>query len=97
MAYQSAFEMCGLDSLYSRRENISLKFAIKCTHRKINNFMFPFNTSTDTHNLRRRKNYKVNLAHTETYRMSTLPYLQRRLNDRDNELEEKRLSGLKGA
>ena len=59
--------------------------------------MFPFNTSTDTHNLRRRKNYKVNLAHTETYRMSTLPYLQRRLNDRDNELEEKRLSGLKGA
>ena len=44
-----------------------------------------------------REKYKVNMAHTKTYRRSTIPYLQRRLNDHDSKLEEERLSGLKGA
>ena len=95
--YQSALEMCGLDTLYARRENRSLHFAINCTHHKPNKSMFPLNPSTYTHNMRRREKYKVNMAHTELYRSSTIPYLQRRLNDHYNELEEKRLSGLKGA
>ena len=97
MDYQSALEMCGLESLHTRRENRSLQFAIKCTKHKISKAMFPLNPSADTHNMRGREKYKVNMAHTETYRMSTIPYLQRRLNDHESKLEEKRQRVLEGA
>ena len=63
--YQLAFKICALDSLYSRRENINFKFVMKCKQHKINNSMFPLNTSTDTHNMRRREKYKVNMTHTQ--------------------------------
>ena len=81
VSYDSALEMCGLQSLHNRREHRSLQFAIKCTQHKTNKQMFPLNPSTDTHMLRNREAFKVNRARTEAYKNSAVPYLQKRLND----------------
>ena len=98
--YESALEMCGLMSLHDRREHKSLKFAIKCTKNTTNKHMFPINPSIDTHMVRYREHFKVNKTHTETYKKSAIPYLQRKLNSHFNNLhkdgresEEARMEG----
>ena len=63
------------------RENKSLQFALKSEKHPTNHTIFPLNPSTDTHNVRNREKFKVNKARTELYKNSTIPYLQRRLND----------------
>ena len=81
VSHEAALEMCGLTTLHMRREHRSLQFAIKCTKHNINQSMFPLNPTQDTHFIRRREKFKVNKHHTESYKKSTIPYLQRRLND----------------
>ena len=79
--YNSALEMCGIDSLHMRREHRSLQFALKCTKHLLNQKLFPLNPSIDTHEVRNREKYKVNGSRTEDYRKSTIPFLQRKLNE----------------
>ena len=79
--YESDLEMCGIKSLHMRREQRSLQFAIKCTKHQTNKIMFPLNQSTYTHDKRNRERFHVNKAYTEAYRNSTIPYLQRKLNE----------------
>jgi hypothetical protein len=81
VSYEAALEMCGLVTLAERRENRSLSFAQKCVKHPTNHLMFPPNPSTDTHDVRSREAYMVNKARTEAYRKSTIPDLQRRLNE----------------
>ena len=88
--YESALEMCGLMSLHHRREHKSVKFAIKCTNNKTNQHMFPLNPSIDTHMVRNREKFKVNKTHTETYKKSAIPYLQRKLNTHVTNLSKER-------
>ena len=76
--YDSALEMCGLQSLHMRREHRSLQFVIKCTRHQINKEMFPLNQSTDIHDIRDREKFHVDKAYIETYRNSTIPYLQKK-------------------
>ena len=90
--YDSALEMCGLQRLHMRREHKNLQFALRCLKNKTTMPMFPPNPSTDTHNLRYREKFLVNKCHTECYRKSTIPYLQGKLNQHFQELEE---TGLK--
>ena len=80
VSYEAALEMCGLEALHVRREHRSLQFALKCVRHETNKNMFPLNPSTDTHPVRNRKVFKVNKCLTESYRKSTIPKLQRRLN-----------------
>ena len=42
--YESALEMTGLDTLFSRRGNRCLDFALKCTQHLKNSRLFPLNT-----------------------------------------------------
>ena len=88
--YSSALEMCSVKSLFERRENRSLSFAIKCTKHKTNMSMFPLNPSQDTHTVRNREKFLVNKSHTTKYMKSTIPYLQRRLNSYTQKLKEVR-------
>ena len=81
ISYTAALEMCGLRTLYMRREEKGLKFALKCTTHMTNKTMFPLNKTKDTHEIRQRETYSVNKSRTETYKRSTIPYLQRRLNE----------------
>ena len=78
--YPSALEMCGLQTLHERREQRSMSFALKCLKIPTNQDIFPLNPTEDTHLIRDREKIKVNKARTESYRNSTIPYLQRRLN-----------------
>ena len=64
--YDSALEMCGLQSLNMRREHRSLQFSIKCTKHQTNQEMFPLNQTTDIHDIRNREIFHVNKANTET-------------------------------
>ena len=88
--YPSALEMCALNTLYSRREERSLSFAIKSSNHKTNKQMFPLNPIIDNHSVRDHEKFFVNKARTESYRMSTIPYLQRRLNQYTEKLLEVR-------
>ena len=53
--------------------------------------MFPLNQSTNhIMQVRSCEKFKVNFAHTNTYRDSTIPYCQRLLNRLDEKKEEER-------
>ena len=86
--YSAALEMCGLETLHTRREHRSLKFAIKCTIHPTNNEIFPLNPSQDTHFVRNREYFKVNKCHTEKYKKSTIPTLQGKLNSHMESLKK---------
>ena len=80
ISYESALEMCNLQSLHDRRETKSLNFALKCVQHPTNSRLFPRNPSADTHSLRRREKFRVNFARKDTYKSSAIPVLQHRLN-----------------
>ena len=80
LSYDSALTSTGLISLKARREKRELTFALKCVKHPSNSSIFPLNPSQDPHNVRKREIFQVNQAKTETYRTSTIPHLQRRLN-----------------
>ena len=88
VTYVSALEMCGLETLHERREHRALKFALKCTNHKDMKTMFPSNLTTDTHDIRKREVFKINKTHTELYKKSAIPFLQRRLNNNFDKLSE---------
>ena len=80
VSYSAALEMCGLETLYQRREHRCLDFAKKCLkHPKLKN-LFPFNQETSGYDLRKKEPFKINFAHTSSYKRSTIPYCQRLLN-----------------
>ena len=72
--------MCGLTRLHERRKLRALDFGPKYIKHPINRLMFPQNPSQDKNNVRDRERFKLNKARSETYKKSTIPYLQRRLN-----------------
>ena len=76
-----ALEMCGLELLSTRRESRSLKFGIKYLKHLVNNNIFSNNPTQDKHKIRNKEPLKISKAHTEAYKKSTIPYLQRRLNE----------------
>ena len=79
-SYQEALLATGLATLASRRQERCISFAIKCTKHPINTRMFPKNESTI--NLRQSETFKVNFAHTQSYKNSAIPFCQRLLNER---------------
>ena len=81
--YDSALQICKLDTLKVRRDARSLAFALKTVQHPSVNRMFPLNiqTSDNIHHLRTRERFVVNQARTERYRVSTIPDCQRRLNE----------------
>ena len=82
--YESALEMYELDTLSSRRKKICLDFSLKCLKHPINSRLFPLNTKTHGQNQKAKEVVEVNWARTDAYRMSTIPYCQRLLNEHFN-------------
>ena len=96
ISHTAALKMCGLSTLSVRRKQKCIQFALKCTKHPTNFTMFPLNPSKDTHFVRKREKYKVNMARTDKYKKSAIPYLQERLNkhcERIAHLEETRRRG----
>ena len=78
--YENALEICGLDSLSSRREDKCLKYGLKSLLHPIHSKQFPLNTKNNSVDTRKSEHFKVNWAKSESYRMSAIPYIQRMLN-----------------
>ena len=83
-SYEDALEVTSLKSLKDRRQDKSLKFALKSLKHPINKKMFPMNEQENTQNTRNHEKFHVNFAHTEAYKRSAIPSLQRLLNLKDN-------------
>ena len=79
--YNQALEHMNLDSLKERREKMALTFAKKSLKLdKFSNF-FPLNKAKHLMTKRNPDKYVVNGAYTERYRRSSVPFLQRLLNE----------------
>ena len=87
--YSKSLKFLKLDSLHERREKNALKFAKKSI--KNENFSSFFPKHPEGHTMRKRYSdrFLVNKAHTERYRRSAVPYLQRLLNE--DHLKQKKI------
>ena len=74
ISYDAALEMTGLDSLQNRREERCFSFAKKCLSHPRHSKMFPRNPAGY------KEKFVVNFARTETYKKSSVPFMQRMLN-----------------
>ena len=79
--YDSALQQCSLEKLVDRREARCLKFGLKSLTHPKHCKMFPINPQLDAYDTRRPEHFHVNRANTEQYRKSTIPYIQRKLNN----------------
>ena len=79
--YEDALEYTGLERLSERRENRCLQFGLKCLLHPVHQRMFPVNPQLDENQtIRNQEHFVVNRARTDSYRMSAIPYIQRKLN-----------------
>ena len=78
--YAAGLDICGLESLFQRREDRCLTFATRCLKHPTLRKLFPLNLNNLGNKHKSRELYEVNFARTGTYKNSAIPYLQRRLN-----------------
>ena len=80
--YEDGLLKVNLETLKDRRTELSKKFAIKCT--KSDNIrvsdIFKDRNKLHKMNMRNGEVYKVDYAHTERLKNSSIPYMQRLLN-----------------
>ena len=91
--YEDALKLTNLQSLDERREAISLRFAKNCLNNQNFSKLFPHNSQKHVMKVRNPLRYRVNKANTERYKCSTIPYMQRLLND-DNKKRKKEMNDL---
>ena len=78
ITYQDALNLTGLKSLKERRNDLSLKFAKKCTVKEATKSMFPLRAHTRP--TRNPEKYWVTPARTSRLAKSAIPAMQRQLN-----------------
>ena len=88
-SYEKTLEWLNMKSLDQRRQDLCLKFAKSCLKNyKVRSF-FPLNNINEK-NTRSHEKYKVNFANRKRYQNSTIPSMQRLLNN-DEMLKKKML------
>ena len=78
--YTEALDTCNLQRLDERRESRCLKFGLKSLLHPVHCNLFPVNPQVLL-NIPTKEHFQVNWARTDSYRMSTVPYIQRLLNE----------------
>ena len=79
VSYEDALVSLNIQSLYERRQNLSLKFAKRCIKHPRLVEMFPENPNSN-YTLRKPEKYVVHPSRTSRLLNSTIPQLQRALN-----------------
>ena len=78
--YKESMLELGLDDLSIRRENICLAFAKKCLINPLTKSWFPINPQSN-YKIRNPNTFEIHHANKERLKSSTIPYLQRLLNE----------------
>ena len=89
--YKEALSDMSLDSLKERRDKMALKFVKKSLKQATFSRLFPLNINDHLMRKRNPEKYSVNIAKTERYRKSAVPFLQRLLNE-DYAMQKKTLN-----
>ena len=92
-SYKDALKLTNLESLDERRDTLSMRFARNCL--KNGNFskLFPLNNQRHGMKVRNPLKYRITKANTERYRTSSIPYMQRLLNN-DHQKRKRDMSDL---
>ena len=80
-----------METLDERREQLCMNFALKCLKNPRFKDMFPLNERCNDMHTRNPEKYKVQFALTDRLQNSPITYMQRLLNE-NNQNEENRLS-----
>ena len=73
--------LCQSYQLKDRRVHLCLKFAKKCLVNEKTENIFPLTKKQHNMETRKEEKFKVNFAKTERYRKSSIPYMQRLMNE----------------
>ena len=79
--YKEALEILKMESLDERRTRLCLKFAKNCLKHEKMKRLFPLTSKNHSMKTRTIEKFKVNSANTERYKKSSIPYMQRLLNE----------------
>ena len=81
-SYDDSLTKCGLEKLSTRRETRCLKFGLKSLLHPVHSQLFPVNplVISAPYGNASREHFTVNRARTDSYRDSSVPYIQRMLN-----------------
>ena len=79
--YKNALKQMNMESLHERRETIALRFAKNCLKNENFSKLFPLNNQKHEMTVRNPLKYQIKKANTERLKVSTIPYMQRMLND----------------
>ena len=81
-SYENSLRILCIDSLFQRREKLLLAFGRKCLRLEQTKELFPLNDNIDTLKLRTRGKYRITETNTERFKNSTVPSIQRILNEK---------------
>ena len=79
-SYDEALIITGLEKLSTRRESRCLKFGLKSLLHPVHSQLFPVNPKIYA-DIPTKEHFCVNWARTDSYRMSAVPFIQRKLNE----------------
>ena len=83
-SYKQGLAQLGLETLSSRRETLCLNFALKCAKNPKLQHMFPLNEKNHNMETRKEEKYKVEFANTDRKKDSPIIYMQKLLNQNEN-------------
>jgi hypothetical protein len=81
--YLKGLAQLGLETLESRREELCINFALKCSKNAKMEHMFPLNLKSHQMNTRHEGMYKVQHANTGRLKDSAIIYMQNMLNENE--------------
>ena len=81
MTYDQALKGLNLENLKTRRHKLALKFAENCLTNDAMKDLFPLKEDNQ-YNVRQREKFEVKFAHSSRLYNSTVPTLQRMLNQK---------------
>ena len=79
--YDEALNALNLQNLENRRVMLCKKFAVSCVNNVRTRKHFQLSEKTHPMKTRRQVEFNVEFANTERFRKSTIPFLQRLLNE----------------
>ena len=84
-SYEQSLQVLDLPTLDARRNQLTLQFAKKCIQNRKMAHLFPLKGKKHDYLLRNNQKYKIQFANTERFRKSPILFMQRLLNEEDNQ------------